>query len=83
MKSEDVLTIVLGLPAEERAKLAQELLCSLDQPAENGASEAWLEEIERRARELDDGSVEAIDWDVARQRIADRLRQRRADRATS
>ena len=83
MKSEDVLTIVLALPAEERAKLAEELLCSLDQAPENGASEAWLEEIERRARELDDGSVEAIDWNVARQRIADRLRQRRADRATS
>ena len=78
MSSDELLHAALQLSAKERAKLAQDLLRSLSEPADTDADAAWISEIERRARELDDGSVEAVDWSSARERIARRLRERRS-----
>ncbi len=52
----------LGLPAEERARLALRLLASLEETVESTAEiEAlWLAEAERRFRELRDGVVQGI-----------------------
>jgi putative addiction module component (TIGR02574 family) len=77
MSSDDVRSAALTLPAIERAKLAHELLRSLDGPDDSEVESCWIEEIERRARELAEGSVEAVDWEQARERIARRLRERR------
>ena len=63
----------LALPPDERARLAHEIIASLDGPAEDGAAEAWVREIERRVREVKDGSVELIDWKDTRTRILKRL----------
>lgn len=51
---------VLNLPPADRAKLAHELLESLDalSPAELDA--LWAQEAERRARELDSGAVDLV-----------------------
>ncbi len=68
----------LLLPSDERAMLAQELLRSLDSPADSGADEAWLVEIEKRVNEVADESVQSVDWQKAKERIAKRLRERRA-----
>ena len=57
----------LDHPAQDRAKLAQELLESLDtlRPAER--EQLWLDEAERRARQLDAGEVALVPGDeVAR-----------------
>ena len=57
----------LHLSEEERAELAQKLLISLDSPSENEISEAWLQEAQRRARELDEGTIQPISsYDVKR-----------------
>jgi Putative addiction module component len=45
----------LCLPTEERAKLTQKLLLSLDMLSEEELEQAWLIEADRRARELDRG----------------------------
>ena len=47
-----------SLPREERARLAEALIASLDEEAE--MERAWLDEAERRAAELDSGAVESI-----------------------
>ena len=47
-----------SLPREERAKLAEALIASLDD--ESKIDRAWLHEAERRAAELDSGAVEGI-----------------------
>ncbi len=47
-----------GLPREERARLAQALISSLDE--ESSLERAWFEEAERRAAELDSDTVKAI-----------------------
>ncbi len=50
----------LLLPQEDRAKLAQKLLLSLDTLSEEESKQAWLVEADRRARELDSGNVQPI-----------------------
>ena len=77
MSADQVRDAALSLPATERAKLAQELLRSLHEPADADADRAWIAEIERRARVVADGSVEPVDWEDARKRIAERIRERR------
>ena len=50
----------LSLPEDDRAALARKLLMSLDNPSEEEIEEAWLVEASRRARELDQGIVQAV-----------------------
>jgi putative addiction module component (TIGR02574 family) len=47
-----------SLPREERARLAEALLASLEEEAE--IEQAWRDEIRKRAAQLDAGTVEAI-----------------------
>ena len=70
-----VFSTALALPVRERARLAHELLASLDDHADPDAAEACAAEIERRAYEVEAGaSVE--DWDALRARVAERWRKR-------
>lgn len=50
----------LNLPLADRAKLTQRLLLSLEEPSESEVEEAWLDEAEHRAREIDEGLVQLI-----------------------
>ena len=68
---------MLRLAPQERAKLALELLRSLDGEPEPGAVEAWDEEIERRGAEVDAGTADTMTLDEYRAHV----RQRRAARA--
>ncbi len=65
----------LSLPTQERARLAHDLIVSLDEAEDPGAAEAWLAEIERRAREVESGSVSLHDWPAVRARWAARWRK--------
>lgn len=51
---------ILSLPEEDRAKLAQKLLLSLEEPTEEEFNRTWGEESVRRAAEFDAGLVQAI-----------------------
>lgn len=77
MAATDILAQILRLPAEERAKLAQELLRSLDAEPESGVAEAWDAEIERRGAEVESGTAETMSLDEYRAHV----RARRAARA--
>jgi toxin ParE1/3/4 len=72
----DVLSTALALPARERARIAHELLVSLDSGADADAAEAWVAELEQRAREVRSGAVATEDWATVRARLADRWRRR-------
>ncbi|MBU4272997.1 MAG: addiction module protein [Planctomycetes bacterium] len=67
---QELLDTALRLPDKDRADLAASLIESLDQPFDPDAQTAWAEEVRRRLADLDNGSVEAISWDEARQAIA-------------
>ncbi|MDA1128190.1 MAG: addiction module protein [Chloroflexi bacterium] len=64
----------LGLPPEDRAKLAQKLLLSLETLSTEESEQAWLVEAERRARDLDSGDVQPISADEVRKKARARLR---------
>jgi putative addiction module component (TIGR02574 family) len=59
----------LELEQSDRAELAKLLVDSLDPSVEEGVEEAWMEEVARRAAELDSGAVQAIPWDTVRARL--------------
>lgn len=77
MASVDMLAEILRLPPDERARLALELIRSLDTEAEPGAVDAWDAEIARRGAEVDAGIAETMTVDEYRAHV----RQRRAARA--
>lgn len=63
----------LNLSIAERARLAREIIASLDGPAEENAAGSWVGEIERRVREVHQGHVKLIGWAEVRKRIEARL----------
>jgi putative addiction module component (TIGR02574 family) len=82
MSTEELLARALQLPRPERARVAEELLASLEETDEAVAA-AWADELKRRAREVEDGTVAAIPWEAARAELKANLAERRADRASS
>lgn len=64
----------LHLPDTERAELAQKLLLSLDSPPNSEIEEAWLIEAQRRAKDLDTGSVQPISAEEVRKKAQALLR---------
>ena len=54
----------LHLPKEERAKLTQRLVLSLESPSEEELRTDWLLEARRRGEELDNGTVQAVSGDA-------------------
>ncbi|MBY0577789.1 MAG: addiction module protein [Burkholderiales bacterium] len=55
---------ILSLPEEDRAKLAQKLLLSLEEPTNEEFDRIWGEESARRIAEFDAGHVQAISGEV-------------------
>jgi putative addiction module component (TIGR02574 family) len=53
----------LHLPVSERAKLAHNLLLSLENLSDAELMETWLDEAERRANEIDQGVVQLVSAD--------------------
>jgi putative addiction module component (TIGR02574 family) len=70
----DLLSNALALPVRERAKIAHELLLSLDDGADADADGAWVAELERRASEVRSGSVSTEDWETVKARLTKRWR---------
>lgn len=68
----------LKLPVDERARLAKELIESLDEGEEQdlGWGDAWTAEIARRSREIREGTVAFVDGETALREIEENLRAR-------
>lgn len=67
MDFESIEKEALSLNAQQRARLAQELLDSIDNLTPHELEALWLEEAERRAKEIDAGAAELVDGqEVAR-----------------
>jgi len=64
----DLLTEALGLPIDERAKFAADLLESLDE-AEDDVEAAWAAEIQRRVAAARAGELESTDWRIVLDRV--------------
>lgn len=83
MSTDELLAQVLQLPRQERARLAEELLSSLEETDSEEVAAAWAPELERRSRDVAEGKVETVEWGSARAEILKELEERRARRAAS
>jgi putative addiction module component (TIGR02574 family) len=64
----ELLSEALELPLDERAKIAAELLDSLEE-AEVDVEEAWAREIERRVAAARAGELASTDWRTVLDRV--------------
>jgi putative addiction module component (TIGR02574 family) len=78
MSTEELLAQVLLLPRHERARLAEEVLSSLEEPDLEEVAAAWTGALERRAREVAEGKVQTVGWGTVRAEILKELEDRRA-----
>lgn len=78
--ADDLRTEVLALPAQDRARIATELLANLDSENvdEDEIDELWTVETQRRAAMLDTGEAGTLSWTKIEQRFAERRAQRDA-----
>ena len=66
---DDIFRKALALAPSDRVELLGLLIGSLDEGVEQGAEAAWLEEIDRRAKDLESGAVRSIPWELVRERL--------------
>ena len=59
-RSAEVLNDALSLPPRSRAKLAEKLLESLDDPRQNELDRLWAEEAEDRIDAYERGELKAV-----------------------
>lgn len=64
----ELLAEALELPLDERAKMAAELLESLEE-AEADVEEAWAREIEKRVAAARSGELASTDWRTVLERV--------------
>lgn len=74
--AEEVLKEALQLSENERARVAAELLASLDPDIETRDGESWIAEVERRAKAAIAG-VGGTTWDDTRTRVEERIARNR------
>ncbi len=70
-----LLEEAMNLPLDERARLAEELLASLDEKEED-VEAAWAAEIQSRAQEVRDGAAPGEEWRTVLRRIQDETLRR-------
>ena len=71
--ADDILSDALKLPSEQRARLARDLILSLDDEVEPDAEAEWDAVLERRAQDVLSGRVKGVSLDDVREAVADRL----------
>ncbi len=75
MSTKEILEATLKLDAKERARIAHQIIVSLDEDASDaGVEQAWEEELARRADEIDSGAVKVEPWSKVRQELDDIVR---------
>jgi len=63
-----VLEEALALTADERARIAHQLIHSLE-PEDADAAASWNEELRRRVDEIESGTADLEDWESVRVRL--------------
>lgn len=73
--SQTVLDQVLSLPVEERIKIADQLLLSLNSAGQAEIDQAWAVEAERRVKQIENSEVETVSWDECEAKVKALLNQ--------
>lgn len=75
-QAQTVLETALKLSERDRARVAAELLASIDGGPDPDADAAWAKEIERRARRARSGKSKGQPWPAVRNELRKSLRRR-------
>jgi putative addiction module component (TIGR02574 family) len=73
--AEKLLSQALALSPNERARLAAELIASVDGEPDADAQAAWAAEIDRRIRAADASGARGDDWKTVEARVAAHIRR--------
>ena len=73
---EEIKNAALALPPEARERLAEHLMWSLDRVDQEEIDAAWLKEIERRDKEIEDGIVTPIPGEEVMARLRSRYKRK-------
>ena len=73
MTAEKLVAEALHMPSSVRAFVAEQLIKSLDVDADIDLSPEWKAEIEKRCREIDEGSVSLINAEEVFKKAYSRL----------
>lgn len=68
-EAKKLLEEALKLPVHERAGLVSSLIDSLEESDEADVEQAWMDEVHKRAQELETGQVRGLTWAAARRAI--------------
>lgn len=72
--AEDIIKAAAKLPQKERVRVVERLLNTLEPEVEQDVDAAWAAEIERRSREIKEGTVRLLPWTAVRSRARKRAR---------
>jgi len=76
ISAEALLDSALKLRREDRARIAAELIASLDGVPEAGVEAAWDAEVERRIELAEQGQTQLLDWDAIKAEVAHVVKRR-------
>lgn len=65
-EAKKLLEEAMKLPVRQRARLVSSLIDSLEESDEADVEQAWIDEVHKRARELETGQVRGLTWAEAR-----------------
>ena len=82
MSTDELLAEALRLRRGERARIAEDLLSSLEE-SDDAVAGSWAEELGRRSQDIAEGRVQTVPWETVRSEIVRELEQRRAGRTSS
>lgn len=74
-EAQQVMTLALGLQAQDRAALAAQLISSLDDETDHDADQVWEAEVQQRYHEYIDGNSALLSWDEVQNRMDKRLQR--------
>ena len=66
---------ILALPLDDQVAIAQMVWDHVKHFADTEVEQAWMEESERRWREIEEGKVECVGAEAAMQRARDTLKK--------
>jgi putative addiction module component (TIGR02574 family) len=68
-----IIDQALLLPSEERLKLVEQLIESLNLPTKSEIEHVWAKEAEKRIQEIEQGKVQTLDGELVFQEIREKL----------
>ena len=73
--NENLLREVMSLPSHLRTKLIEELIKSLNVPIQREFDDGWVNEAERRIKEINSGEVSPISGEIVFKEIRSRFQK--------